>query len=32
VAIDKVHNILDFERLVQFVESIIAYHKAAGGK
>jgi CRISPR-associated protein Csm2 len=29
VAIDKVHNILDFERLVQFIESIIAYHKAA---
>jgi CRISPR-associated protein Csm2 len=32
ISIDKVHNILDFERLVQFVESIIAYHKAAGGK
>lgn len=32
IAIDKVHTLLDFERLVQFVESIIAYHKAAGGK
>jgi CRISPR-associated protein Csm2 len=32
VAIDRVQNELDFERLVQFVESIIAYHKAAGGK
>ena len=32
VAIDKVHDLEDFERLVQFVESIIAYHKAAGGK
>jgi CRISPR-associated protein Csm2 len=32
VAIDRVHSILDFDRLVQFVESIIAYHKAAGGK
>jgi CRISPR-associated protein Csm2 len=32
ISIDRVHNLLDFERLVQFVESIIAYHKAAGGK
>lgn len=32
VAIDRVHSTLDFDRLVQFVESIIAYHKAAGGK
>jgi CRISPR-associated protein Csm2 len=32
IAIDRVHTLLDFERLVQFVESIIAYHKAAGGK
>lgn len=31
-AIDKVRDIKDFERLVQFIESIIAYHKAAGGK
>jgi CRISPR-associated protein Csm2 len=31
-AIDKVHSREDFERLVQFVESIIAYHKAEGGK
>ncbi|EKV01094.1 CRISPR type III-A/MTUBE-associated protein Csm2 [Leptolyngbya sp. PCC 7375] len=31
-AIDKVHSIEDFTRLVQFIESIIAYHKAAGGK
>ncbi|PSB11572.1 type III-A CRISPR-associated protein Csm2 [filamentous cyanobacterium CCP2] len=31
-AIDKVHSKEDFERLVQFVESIIAYHKAEGGK
>ncbi|MEM8714695.1 MAG: type III-A CRISPR-associated protein Csm2 [Cyanobacteria bacterium P01_G01_bin.4] len=31
-AIDKVHDVQDFERLVQFIESIIAYHKAAGGK
>lgn len=31
-AIDKVHSVEDFERLSQFVESIIAYHKAAGGK
>jgi CRISPR-associated protein Csm2 len=32
VSIDRVHTETDFERLVQFVESIIAYHKAAGGK
>jgi CRISPR-associated protein Csm2 len=31
-AIDKVHSIDDFHRLVQFLESTIAYHKAAGGK
>lgn len=31
-AIDKVHSIEDFTRLVQFIESIIAYHKAAGGR
>lgn len=32
VAIDKVHSIEDFNRLVQFIEAIIAYHKAAGGR
>ncbi len=31
-AIDKVHNTEDFWRLVQLIESIIAYHKAEGGK
>jgi CRISPR-associated protein Csm2 len=31
-AIDKVHSIDDFYRLVQFLESTIAYHKAAGGR
>ncbi|MEC4985655.1 MAG: type III-A CRISPR-associated protein Csm2 [Oscillatoria sp. PMC 1068.18] len=31
-AIDKVHSVEDFNRLVQFIESIIAYHKAEGGK
>ncbi|MCT7995980.1 type III-A CRISPR-associated protein Csm2 [Laspinema olomoucense] len=31
-AIDKVASTEDFERLVQFIESIIAYHKAEGGK
>ncbi len=31
-SIDRVHTVTDFKRLVQFVESIIAYHKAAGGK
>ncbi|WP_017295921.1 type III-A CRISPR-associated protein Csm2 [Geminocystis herdmanii] len=30
--IDKVQSLDDFDRLVQFIESIIAYHKAAGGK
>lgn len=32
VAIDKVHTLKDFERLVQLIESIIAYHKAEGGR
>lgn len=31
-AIDKVHSKEDFYRLVQLIESIIAYHKAEGGK
>jgi CRISPR-associated protein Csm2 len=31
-AIDKVYSKEDFERLVQLLESIIAYHKAEGGK
>ena len=31
-AIDKVHSIDDFQRLVQFLESTIAYHKASGGR
>ncbi|NJM69634.1 MAG: type III-A CRISPR-associated protein Csm2 [Scytonema sp. RU_4_4] len=31
-AIDKVKDTPDFYRLVQLIESIIAYHKAAGGK
>lgn len=31
-AIDTVHDSPDFYRLVQLIESIIAYHKAAGGK
>ncbi|MBH8561135.1 type III-A CRISPR-associated protein Csm2 [Nostoc sp. CENA67] len=31
-AIDRVHSKEDFERLVQLIESIIAYHKAEGGK
>lgn len=31
-AIDKVETKEDFERLVQFIESIIAYHKAEGGR
>ena len=31
-AIDKVHSFEDFNRLVQLIESTIAYHKAAGGK
>jgi CRISPR-associated protein Csm2 len=32
VAIDQVHSREDFDRLVQFIESIIAYHKAEGGR
>jgi CRISPR-associated protein Csm2 len=32
IAIDQVHSIDDFKRLAQFLESIIAYHKAEGGK
>ncbi|WP_413172301.1 type III-A CRISPR-associated protein Csm2 [Anabaena azotica] len=31
-AIDKVHTKEDFNRLVQLIESIIAYHKAEDGK
>ena len=31
-AIDRVHSIDDFHRLVQFLESTIAYHKASGGR
>lgn len=31
-AIDKVHSLKDFKRLVQLIESIIAYHKAEGGR
>ena len=31
-AIDRVHTSEDFSRLVQLIESIIAYHKAEGGK
>jgi len=31
-AIDKVESKEDFERLVNLIESIIAYHKQAGGK
>jgi CRISPR-associated protein Csm2 len=31
-AIDKTFDSDDFNRLVQLIESIIAYHKAAGGK
>lgn len=31
VAIKKVHTLEDFNRLVQFIEAIIAYHKAAEG-
>lgn len=31
-AIDKTTTFDDFNRLVQFIESIIAYHKAEGGK
>lgn len=32
LAIEKVHTTEDFKRLVQLIESIIAYHKAEGGK
>lgn len=32
VAIDQVHSREDFDRLVQLIESIIAYHKAEKGK
>ncbi|MCU0542583.1 MAG: type III-A CRISPR-associated protein Csm2 [Oscillatoriaceae cyanobacterium Prado104] len=32
VAIKKVTNLEDFNRFVQLVESIVAYHKAAGGR
>jgi CRISPR-associated protein Csm2 len=32
VAIKQVANLEDFNRLVQLIESIVAYHKAAGGK
>lgn len=32
IAIDKVHSKEDFDRFVQLIESIIAYHKAVGGK
>jgi CRISPR-associated protein Csm2 len=31
-AIDKVHSLDDFNRLVNLIESIIAYHKAQGGE
>lgn len=31
-AIDHVYSVEDFKRLVQLIESIIAYHKAEGGK
>lgn len=31
-AIDKVHDLKDFNYLVEFVEAIVAYHKAEGGK
>lgn len=31
-AINKVNNTQDFDRFVQLVEAIIAYHKAAGGQ
>ncbi|PPT10177.1 CRISPR-associated protein Csm2 family [Geitlerinema sp. FC II] len=31
-AIDRVKDIKDFDRLVQFIEAIVAYHKAAGGR
>ncbi|MDF5729193.1 MAG: type III-A CRISPR-associated protein Csm2 [Rhizonema sp. PD38] len=31
-AIKKVNNTDDFDRFVQLIEAVIAYHKAAGGK
>jgi CRISPR-associated protein Csm2 len=31
-AINQIKHLDDFTRLVQLIESIIAYHKAAGGK
>jgi CRISPR-associated protein Csm2 len=31
-AIDEVYSKEDFDRLVQLIESIIAYHKAEGGR
>ena len=31
-AIERVRDASDFERLVQLIEAIIAYHKAAGGR
>ncbi len=30
--IDRIHDQNDFERLAQFVEAIVAYHKYYGGK
>ena len=32
IAIDKTKCFLDFDKFVQLLESIIAYHKASGGK
>lgn len=32
IAIDKTRDLDDFARLVQFIESTIAYHKAQGGR
>ncbi|WP_416236359.1 type III-A CRISPR-associated protein Csm2 [Spirulina sp. CCNP1310] len=32
IAIDKTQDLEDFARLVQFIESTIAYHKAQGGR
>ncbi|MFQ3619256.1 MAG: type III-A CRISPR-associated protein Csm2, partial [Cyanobacteriota bacterium] len=32
ISIDQVHSREDFDRLVQLIESIIAYHKAEKGK
>lgn len=31
-AIENVHDEVDFQRLAQLIESVIAYHKAAGGE